>query len=298
MLPFLTLNFRFLHAPRRAVGAARAHAKNDPPEASRFAAAVNRTFAVYGGKGSGCSSALQAALAAADAGPPAPDAAEVPPPPQPQRHPPASLRPASPQRPRVSRPSTSHPRPALRRRWRGASCPPRCPPCPRAARPSPPPIRSGGCSPRWRPAPGPLPPPPAPLGEPHVAHAYEPGPAAAAHRLGCEPPAHRIPADDMGPDLEEGAGAVRPVPGLRCLEQGCRRPRRVEEALGPEHAATSPKADCLRRASPRHLLWTWTSTTRRPAPHRPHRHSLLQRPAATPRRRSPPRPARRRPRPR
>ncbi|EOD21420.1 hypothetical protein EMIHUDRAFT_241178 [Emiliania huxleyi CCMP1516] len=37
---------------------------------SRFAAAVNRTFAVYGGKGSGCSSALQAALAAADAATP------------------------------------------------------------------------------------------------------------------------------------------------------------------------------------------------------------------------------------
>jgi len=37
---------------------------------SRFAAAVNRTFAVYGGKGSGCSSALHAALAAADAATP------------------------------------------------------------------------------------------------------------------------------------------------------------------------------------------------------------------------------------
>lgn len=37
---------------------------------SRFAAAVNRTFAVYGGKGPGCSSALQAALAAADAATP------------------------------------------------------------------------------------------------------------------------------------------------------------------------------------------------------------------------------------
>ena len=73
-------------------------------------------------------------------------------------------------------------------------------------------------------------------------------------------------------------------PDFAVWNKSCRQPRRVEEALGPDDAATSPKADCLRRASPRHLLWT--PTTRRPAPHRPHR--LHRQPPSSP---PPPRPS-------